>query len=261
MEGIGKLVQGVGKAIDKVPDIYDDGLKPATKESGKVLALIPQTINAALAPLRQWIAQKEYNVAETDKLLAQKLEKVKYDKIVSPESYVAVPAIQAIAYSMNSEELRNLYANLLAKSMYIDTKELVHPSFVEIIRQMSPIDALIFKTIMGRAVNPMINLIMKNEKGAFRTIVTNVTDINIASQELIGVSIDNLTKQNLLSVPDDGFYSDEKVYDSILQTEFYEKQKNLNRRTVDGFEFTYTKKMINKTNLGRLFYKVCVAEL
>lgn len=261
MDGIDKLVQGVGKAIDKVPDIYDDGLKPATKESGKVLALIPQTINAALAPLRQWIAQKEYNVAETEKLLAQKLEKVEYDKIVSPESYVAVPAIQAIAYSMNSEELRNLYANLLAKSMYIDTKELVHPSFVEIIRQMSPIDALIFKTIMGRAVNPMINLIMKNEKGTFRTIVTNVTDINIASQELIGVSIDNLTKQNLLSVPDDGFYSDEKVYDSILQTEFYEKQKNLNRRTVDGFEFTYTKKMINKTNLGRLFYKVCVAEL
>ena len=162
---------------------------------------------------------------------------------------------------MNSEELRNLYANLLAKSMYIDTKELVHPSFVEIIRQMSPIDALIFKTIMGRAVNPMINLIMKNEKGTFRTIVTNVTDINIAPQELIGVSIDNLTKQNLLSVPDDGFYSDEKVYDSILQTEFYEKQKYLNRRTVDGFEFTYTKKMINKTSLGRLFYKVCVAEL
>ena len=261
MDGLDKLAQGVGKAIDKVPEVYDDGLKTATKESGKILALIPQTINAALAPLRQWIAQKEYNVAETEKLLAQKLEKVEYEKIVSPESYVAVPAIQAIAYSMNSEELRNLYANLLAKSMYIDTKELVHPSFVEIIRQMSPIDALVFKIIMGRAVNPMINLIMKNEKGEFRTIITNVTDINIASQELIGVSIDNLTKQSLLSVPADGFYSNEKVYDSILQTEFYNNQKNINCKTGDGFEFTYTKKMINKTNLGRLFYKVCVAEL
>lgn len=261
MNEVDKLVQGVGKAIDKVPEIYDDGLKPATKESGKVLALIPQTINAALAPLRQWIAQKEYNVAETEKLLAQKLEKVEYQKIVSPESYVAVPAIQAIAYSMNSEELRELYANLLAKSMYIETKERVHPSFVEIIKQMSPIDALVFKKIMGREVNPMINLIMKNEKGEFRTIITNVTDINIVSQELIGVSIDNLTKQNLLSVPDDGFYSNEKVYDSILQTEFYDNQKNINRRTVDGFEFTYTKKMINKTNLGKLFYKVCVAEI
>lgn len=86
MDGTEKLGQGVGKSMDKVPNIYDDGLKLATKESGKVLALIPQTINAALAPLRQWIAQKEYNVAETEKLLAQKLEKVECDKIVSPES-------------------------------------------------------------------------------------------------------------------------------------------------------------------------------
>ena len=54
MDGVDKFVQGVGKAIDKVPEVYDDGLKPATKESGKLLALIPQTINAALAPLRQW---------------------------------------------------------------------------------------------------------------------------------------------------------------------------------------------------------------
>lgn len=75
MNEVNKLVQGVGNAIDKVPEIYDDGLKPATKESGKVLALIPQTINAALAPLRQWIAQKEYNVAETENYWLKNLKK------------------------------------------------------------------------------------------------------------------------------------------------------------------------------------------
>lgn len=71
---------------------------------------------------------------------------------------------------MNSEELRNLYANLLAKSMYIETKELVHLSFVEIIKQISLLDALIFKKIMEREINPMINLIMQNEEGHFRII-------------------------------------------------------------------------------------------
>ena len=49
------------------------------------------------------------------------------EKIVEPEPYVAVPAIQAISYAMNSDELRNLYANLLAKSMIKDTKDTVHP--------------------------------------------------------------------------------------------------------------------------------------
>ena len=55
--------------VKDVPQVYDDGLKPAVTEGGKTLALIPQAINAALAPLRIWIAKKEYNVAETEKLL------------------------------------------------------------------------------------------------------------------------------------------------------------------------------------------------
>ena len=124
-EGLDKLASGVGKAIKTVPDLYDDALKPATQESGKTLALIPRAINAALVPLRQWIAEREYKLAETEKLLAKKLEHVGEEKIVTPEAYVAVPAIQAISYSMNSEELRNLYANLLAKAMNSDTKDQV----------------------------------------------------------------------------------------------------------------------------------------
>lgn len=112
-----KNSKDITEIVKDAPQVYEDGLKPAVAESGKTLALIPKAINAALAPLRIWIAQREYNVAETEKLLEKKLEKVGAENIVSPEAYVAVPAIQAISYSMNSEELRDLYANLLAASM------------------------------------------------------------------------------------------------------------------------------------------------
>lgn len=107
----------------------------------------------------------------------------------------------------------------------------------------------------------MVNLRMENEKGEFRTIITNVTDIDIASQELVGVSIDNLAKQNLIAIPADDYYVQERLYDVIIQSDFYKSQKNLNSKTADGFEFTHSKKMINKTNLGKMFYKICVAEL
>lgn len=80
---------------------------------------------------------------------------------MEPEAYVAVPAIQAISYSMNSEELRNLYANLLAKAMNSDTKDMVHPSFVEIIKQMSPIDALVLNEITQSNYFPLVNLSIK----------------------------------------------------------------------------------------------------
>lgn len=54
--------------------VYDDGLHPAVQEAGKTLALLPQVVNAMLAPLQIWIANKEYNVAETKKLAGAEAE-------------------------------------------------------------------------------------------------------------------------------------------------------------------------------------------
>ena len=39
---------------------------------------------------------------------------------------------------MNSKELRDLYANLPAKAMNSDTKDTVHPAYLETIKQLSP---------------------------------------------------------------------------------------------------------------------------
>lgn len=51
---------------------------------------------------------------------------------------------------MDSEELRNMYANLLAKAMNVDEKDKVHPAFVELIKQMAPREALILDGISNR---------------------------------------------------------------------------------------------------------------
>ena len=116
-DGLDNLMGAIGDTLKTAPTLYEDSLQPTVQEVGKFVARIPRAINAAFSGLDKWILNKEYNVDETKKLLAQKLENVNPEKIVEPEPYVAVPAIQAISYSMNNEELRNLYANLLAKAM------------------------------------------------------------------------------------------------------------------------------------------------
>ena len=70
-----KLVEVIDQAVEKIPTVQDDVLKQAVQESGKIFALLPRTINAALVPLRKWIAEREYNLAETEKIFAEKLEK------------------------------------------------------------------------------------------------------------------------------------------------------------------------------------------
>ena len=260
-EGLDKLASGVGKAIKTVPDLYDDALKPATQESGKTLALIPRAINAALVPLRQWIAEREYKLAETEKLLAKKLEHVGEEKIVTPEAYVAVPAIQAISYSMNSEELRNLYANLLAKAMNSDTKDQVHPSFVEIIKQMSPTDAIIFKSIMKRKANPLIDLIKESPEKSSFIIATNVSEFNDLYTDKACMSIDNLNKFGLISILSDRYYSDANFYNKILHSKYYVTQKQNHSVLPNDYQFSHKKKMIIKTSLGITFYNTCVIDL
>lgn len=259
LEGADKLLDATGKAIETVPDLYDDSFKPTVQETGKVLSLIPRTINAALVPLRKWIANKEYSLAETEKLLEKKLEHVGEDKIVTPEAYVAVPAIQAISYSMDNEELRNLYANLLAKSMNTDTKDFVHPSYVEIIKQMSPLDALVLKDIYDSIITPVIDLYVSNQEGGEFGHKFNITWMTFASYDSICVSLDNLIRLGLIEISNNHSYKEDVTYKFVRDTKDYVAIKTeleaLNKGAVSE-----RKRYIKKTALLNSFYEICVKE-
>lgn len=262
MEGIDKLAKGIGKAVETVPELYEDGMKPATVEGGEVLALIPRTIKAALAPLRQWIAQREYNVAETEKLLAIKLENIEAEKIVSPEGYVAVPAIQAISYCLNSDELRNMYANLLAKSMVSDTKNGVHPAYVEIIKQLSPDEAKLLKHISTEDKGyPLIDIKIVNSEGGFHTVMHHFTDIaeGVCEEPENTLSyLDNLERMRLIDVPWGLYIGDDSEYEKILQ---HPKVLSvLNFQTPEGWTFETKKEKFEITQFGRDFINVCIKE-
>lgn len=266
LEGLDKLTEGAGKAIETVPDLFNDTLRPTAQESGKLLALIPRTVNAALVPLRKWIANREYNLAETEKLLAEKLKNVYADKIVTPEPYVAVPAIQAISYSMDSKELRELYANLLAKSMNSETKTFVHPSFVEIIKQMSPIDASVFSIIMKRNTRPLIDIVIKmssNGKSGEDTYCRNISWIFDIPREQLSISFNNLERLKLISIVNN-HYVNTDCYSVITNNPNYIALKSatleLYRNKYPNIEMSLIEKakLLEITDLGELFYKICV---
>lgn len=57
------------KSTEMIEKVYDDGAKDFVHESGITLSLIPKAINAALVPMRKWIAEREYSLKETQVLL------------------------------------------------------------------------------------------------------------------------------------------------------------------------------------------------
>lgn len=260
MSGVDDLIEGVGKAIKTVPEIYEDGLKESTQEGGKTLSLIPRTINAALAPLRIWIAEREYNVAETEKLLAEKLEKVSADSIVSPEAYVAVPALQAISYCMNSEELRNMYANLLATSMLLEKKGNAHPSFVEIIKQLSPDEAKLLKKISKEGDSyPLIDVKLNVNGGGYITQVHNFTLLAEGVCDYpnnVFTYLDNLSRLKIIDIPFGIKLNNDEIYKKI---ESYEEIQNLINSTVpEGYSWEIERKKFEVTQFGKSFIETCV---
>ena len=269
-EGFDKLAGAIGDTLKTAPTLYEDGLQPTVQEIGKFVARIPRAINAAFSSLDKWILNKEYSIDETKKLLEKKLENVEPEKIVAPEAYVAVPAIQAISYSMNSKELRNLYANLLAKAMNSDTKDLVHPSFVEIIKQMSPIDALVLKEIASSKSFPLVNLsVIQYDSADFSTIkkiqsriqsysYPNVTYISFASYESILVSLDNLLR---LKLTEERFcFNDKDIPYEIQETSSYtEYKKELQTLMTDeNWEYEEHLHFFTLSFLGRNFCDICI---
>ena len=247
-----------------------DLVKPVAQESGGLLSLIPRAIRASLSGVEKWILNKEYSVKETQKLLEIKLANVSPEKIEAPEAYIAVPVINSLSYTFASDVLLNMYANLLATSMIKDSKWEVHPSFVEIIKQLSPDEAkLLLKLSKHSGENefPLISLGMrKNTENPHSFLSEHYIKINNFSNigddvcerpNKIMTYIDNLARLQLIEIVDDESVSDFD-YDPLINHETIDNYKT-NNKVYDGFDWEIKQYMFKITQLGFDFIDLCVA--
>lgn len=246
-----------------IKHVYDDLAHPAMTEGGKALERIPRAINAAFSGIDIWIREREYRVKEAEVLLSRKLQNVASEKIVPPESYVAVPALQAISYSMDSAELRNLYANLLARSINADEKEKVHPSFVEIIKGLSPTDCKIFNFICENRQTKEIGCIFFREQfkdsSSYSQFSGCFTAIDSFDPFEVSASLDNLARNSLIKI-ENFIYNDKTYYSEIRESKFYIQYKSIYGATFKN-DTSYLKDVemaIKTTDFGKVFYNICV---
>ena len=250
----------IAKEIAK--DTYDDVGKPIIKPTGELVGLIPRAIKAALSPLEKWVLQKEYNVAETKKLLEEKLQNTPPELIRSPEPHIAVPAMQYISYCMDNEELREMYANLLANSMNKVVKNGVHPGFIEIIKQLCPDEAKFLKYLSINSRIPTITLKYVDILGEI-DIIKDFSDVpeKIGCEYPYDVAkyIDNLVRLGLLQKSTNTSLSDLSIYEPLKKhpyiTDRIDEQeiKEMGLKKAD-FDLRY----VDLTTYGAAFCNVCL---
>lgn len=259
-----ELMKEVAKEVAK--DAYADVAKPAAKPAGELLGLIPRAIKAALSPMEQWILQKEYNVAETKKLLELKLQNVTPALITTPEPYIAVPALQYISYCMDNEELRDMYANLLANSMNSVVKNGVHPGFVEIIKQLSPDEAKFLKYMKDHKSIPTIGLHYEHDdyKKGFVEIIrefTNVPALTGCENQYSGEQyIDNLVRLGLVVRETGSSFTDKARYEPLKNDPEFAKYNDEEIAKQHGFEkCKIVEHVVSLTVFGEKFCSICLS--
>jgi len=153
----------LNEAKSLTTEVYKDIAKPALQEFGSVTG---RTVKALLFPIRGLLWGWEQIEMIVEDGVKKKFEKIPEERRKSPEPEIAVPLLQALTYTAQNETLREMYINLLANSMDRDKEKVVHPSFVEIIKQMNTLDAKVLEKLAEnlyyqKIINPTIGI--KNE--------------------------------------------------------------------------------------------------
>lgn len=249
----------VGKEL-LVDKVYDDVLHPPFAEVGNALQ---GAVRIALAPISALVWGYEKIAKYLDKEIPKYFEnrKISKEKIQTPPPEIAVPTIEALRYA-NKGELKKMYVDLLGASMNRDTIDFVHPSFAEIIKQITPDEAKILKILPNKGLcEPLINIKIEksNVKGSF-VIYSNCGILGYEAEcdfpDKIPLYIDNMSRLSLIEIPDNAYLVDEWRYNKIIDSEYFHC---LETEAANMGKVFFEKRMIGLTDYGDQFRKICLS--
>lgn len=157
------------------------------------------------------------------KEVAKNIEKIPEENIKEPKMSVVGPALEASKFYMEEDEIRSMFAKLIASSMDKTQSDNIHPSFVEMIKMLSPLDAQNLYYLFHNRDETISKIIINFEKGGYQEKYTHIYLGNPKCQinELIEPSIDNLIRLKLVDVSYTEYKTAENAYTAHLENPLY----------------------------------------
>ncbi|MCP3943735.1 MAG: DUF4393 domain-containing protein [Desulfobacteraceae bacterium] len=172
-----QTIDAVTALIKEVP-IYEDAVQPFAKETGKALATVGKAVNVALSPISLLVWSYDEIKDFVEKKVTEKLKNVPENRMTTPPLNVVGPAVEALRFTGQEETLKDMFANLIANSLDSKTVLEAHPSFVDIIKSLSPDEGLILKIFKSALQFPVIDIKKQAKKDkSFDILRRNVSQI------------------------------------------------------------------------------------
>lgn len=247
--------------INLVPDALDNAVKnitdKPTQNMGTTLADIWYLVFGGISQAAEKRKLKySYALQEFEQELKENTSKIPDDKLTEPDTQITAQALENSKYCIEKEELRKMFASLISNSMNADFNKDVHPSFAEIIKQMSSLDAKVIKTFKNSPTNgfPLCQYILKDNDG-YTLLLENVyLNYNTTYLPECSLSIASLVRLGLLNTSYETHFTGETVYTPFTEHFWF---KNLQQKFANQ-KVSIIKGTVSLSPLGRSFIRVCI---
>jgi len=219
-------------AVTKAVDDKDDktalqelaaespNMKAAAESYARRVAIKQAVLLRVYQPLALFLGvSRDYFDTEFHEDMAKKLAEIPEEYLATPSPSVAIPAMQGLSYSLEEPNLKEMYLNLLATATDDRMKENAHPSFADIIKQLSPREASLLLDTLRSSLLPVVRLMRTFEEGVGGVLMVNyllpLADTNTgepAEEPSLPVWIDNWIRLGLIEVDYGRYLTDEDRY-------------------------------------------------
>ena len=243
-------------AVTKAVDDKDDktalqelaaespNMKAAAESYARRVAIKQAVLLRVYQPLAHFLGvSRDYFDTEFHEDMAKKLAEIPEEYLATPSPSVAIPAMQGLSYSLEEPNLKEMYLNLLATATDDRMKENAHPSFADIIKQLSPREASLLLNTLRSGLLPVVRLMRTVEEGVGGVLMVNyllpLADTNtgeLAEEPSLPVWIDNWIRLRLIEVDYGQYLTDEDRYAWVEGRPEFVRLEQDDQRGKDGID-------------------------
>lgn len=255
-------IKGIVSSSPKILElVYQDLAQPGVKVLGQALGTVLEFSTSFLLPVKLLNEKFRLNFTRRLNEYKEKLEAIPEDKRCEVHPQIGLPIIEKLSYT-TSDEIADLFTNLLASASSRDMVNTAHPAFISMIERMSSDEARILVYLKDKEDIPYcdINAYLNQDRG-FITLSEHVTmideDVTLSYPQNIDAYLANFVSLGILLDMRGVLKIDKTQYKRIMKKyqveELNKRYVPTTFRSVEVQESYY-----QVTPFGKLFIKACI---
>lgn len=248
--------------IKSTSDAAQDNLPATMHQTDGVLSTVVGFFNnVVLYPVKKANLMFRYKLEAFEDDLKEKTKDIPAENLQIPSTMIAGPTLEALRYTYDEAELREMYENLLASAMDNRIATYAHPAFVDTIKQMNPLDAQVMECLAkhvqlrcGKIVFKIKNTTQIYTEGMPNYFVLELLGLGEAFN--ISASIHNLHRLGLIDIYDMGIFNAD--YEELKNHSYVIARALEFEKIGDDLSVELDKQTIRLNDFGNRFVKVCL---